>query len=87
MALSFKWAVTSAGIARLAALDSLQHRFATHLRQSGSYIRPIQELPGHVEIATTVRYTHGLKTAGGVIRNPLNALPAAGPPDASIPFA
>jgi len=45
-----------------------------HLLQDGTYIRTIQELPGHSDIATTMIYTHVLARPDVRVVSPLDRL-------------
>lgn len=74
---AFKRAAKAAGISKPATPHTLRHCFATHLLQSGSDIRTVQELLGHADVATTMIYTHVLKVGGMGARSPLDALMAA----------
>lgn len=67
-------AVAKVGLEKKATVHTLRHSFATHLLESGTDIRYIQQLMGHSSIKTTMIYTHITPKAERKIISPLDNL-------------
>ncbi|GAB4030361.1 tyrosine-type recombinase/integrase [Spirosoma jeollabukense] len=64
----------AAGIRKRGGIHTLRHSFATHLLESGTDIRYIQQLLGHQSILTTMRYTHVTADKISTLKSPLDDL-------------
>lgn len=69
-----KAAVKRAGINKLVTLHWLRHSYATHLLESGTDLRYIQEILGHSSSKTTEIYTHVSTKSIQQIKSPFDDL-------------
>ena len=70
----FSNACERADIQKDVTLHSLRHAYATHLLESGTDLRLIQELLGHNNIKTTMLYTHVSNRSLLQVKSPLDLL-------------
>ena len=68
-----KAAARAAGLAKVVTCHTLRHSFATHLLKDGYDIRTVQDLLGHADVETTLRYAHVMLREGKALRSPLDA--------------
>jgi integron integrase len=69
-----KVAARMAGLRKVVSPHTLRHSFATHLLESGTDLRTLQDLLGHKDVTTTQIYTHVMQKPGIGVKSPLDAI-------------
>ena len=67
-------AARRAGLTKRVTCHTFRHSFATHLLESGVDIRRVQDVLGHTDLRTTMRYTHVVDQSAGGVRSPADRL-------------
>jgi integrase/recombinase XerD len=70
----FKAALKKSRVNKDIGIHGLRHSFATHLLENGTDIKFIQELLGHNDIKTTLRYTHVSQRSLKKVKSPLDTM-------------